>query len=214
MIERNRESSWEMLRARTGALAEGTAAFSLFVCFIFKHPEPLLDQHRPVNEGSRGVQDSGERGKQGWKLMIFPAMKVKMPAWNQTLWSTTQAWGRRGGKERRFITSAELKSWWEKRTVQSMPEWQQQTWKLICHISPLLLINFKEQKKQRRWLEFLKGGKKASEVPWSSEALNSYIPFIARAGMTPPLIRDCPIQLHVSGLYKALSEIYICPYRV
>lgn len=62
-------------------MAEGTAVFSLFVCFIFKHPEPLLDQHFPVNEGSRGgVRDSGERGKQGWKLMIFPAMKVKMPA--------------------------------------------------------------------------------------------------------------------------------------
>lgn len=119
MIERNHQSSWEMLRVRTGALAEGTAAFSLFVCFIFKHPEPLLDQHFPVYEGSRGVQDSGERGKQGWKLMIFPAMKVKMPAWNQTLLEHYTGMGQKGreGKKIYYFSRDEILMRKENRSI-------------------------------------------------------------------------------------------------
>lgn len=52
----------ERPRVRSGrdALAEGTAVFSLFVCFIFKPPEPFLEQHFLEQKASRG-------GEKGWR---------------------------------------------------------------------------------------------------------------------------------------------------
>lgn len=182
-----------MPRVWRDALVEGTVVFSIFVCFIFKHSEPLLDQHFLVKRGSRGgVRGSGERGKQGWKLMIFPAIKVKIPAWNQTLLEHYAGMGEKGREGENIYYFSRTQVLMRKTDRSTHVRVLAADLKLGLSRFPSTFHTFqknKNKKMQGRWLGFLKsGGGEATEVPWSYEALNSYIPFIARAGMTSPLI--------------------------
>lgn len=108
VMERKSKNSWKTPRVRSGrdALAEGTAVLSVFVCFIFKHPEPLLEQHFLEQKGSRGGERGcRERGKCGWKNMISPGMKVKITVWNWILLEYYTGMGEKGkgGKQRKKI---------------------------------------------------------------------------------------------------------------
>lgn len=188
VMERKSKNSWKTPRVRSGrdALAEGTAVFSVFVCFIFKHPEPLLEQHFLEQKGSRGGEKGcRERGKWGWKNMISPAMKVKLPFEIESSWSTTEAWAKRGREGRKegkiyYLSRTKILIRKKDHSIHIQISDQQQIWNWACYIS----LSFARIKETGEVHCVLKGKK----VPWSHEALNSYIPFIALARMTSPLI--------------------------
>lgn len=129
-MERNSKNSWKTPGVRSGrdALAEGTVVFSVFVCFIFKHPEPLLEQHFLEQKGSGGGERGcRERGKWDCKIMISPAMKIKITIWNWILLEYYTGMGEKGpgGKERKKIYYLNrTKILMRKRTIQSMPKFQ------------------------------------------------------------------------------------------
>lgn len=129
VMERKSKNSWKTPRVRSGrdALAGGTSVFSVFVCFIFKHPEPLLEQHFLEQKGSRGGEKGcREGGKWGWKNMLSPAMKVKLPFEIESS-GVLQRHGEKGkgGKEgRKIYYLSRTKILIRKRTIQSISKFQ------------------------------------------------------------------------------------------
>lgn len=128
-MERKSKNSWKTPRVRSGrdALAEGTAVFSVFVCFIFKHPEPSLEQHFLEQKASRGGEKGWTEGRKwGWKNMISPAVKVKITVWNRILLEYYTGMGEKGkgGKERKIYYLSRTKNLMRKRTVRSISKFQ------------------------------------------------------------------------------------------
>lgn len=120
--------------------------------------------------------------------------------------------GKRGGKERKkiyYLSRTEILM--RKRTVQSMPEYQQQIQNWVCHIALsfacikiiiyIYIYIYRHTYTQGRWLEFLKRGKKSHWSPlilWSPELLHSIyssswndIPLDYQAVQSSWMCQDC-----------------------
>lgn len=112
--------------------------------------------------------------------------KSKFLLETESSWSAAQAWEKRGGKEKEDLL---LKQNWNSDEKKDCPLHAQMSmtdlnW--VCRISHFF-VHIKKNTGEVTGV-FKEAGGKATEVPWSYKALNSYIPFIAWAGMTSPLI--------------------------